>query len=472
MSQDPFEHIAEILRNHEVRPSGNATFEEVMNRRKKKRRGFFWWFQRTGIGLLLLGIAGGIAYFNSSNLNTSVSHTATPTVKLNTTTKGYRLEAASPEKEINQNQKTESLDVSPSASNAAGKSTGKGTSKVEIKSSEKAGLFGLFQKFNKQRKNILGLHTVGDKPESTANSNRELRSLGLSNGTQTEGISPEGSSVYKNGGSPMSLSNVYDFGAKQYIAQTYFDFNIPPSGDEYVDWNFDLPSAGLRKRRLPWYVEFSAITGSDNQVQFDPNENLSVLGTNYMAQYQLSLLREFKGADMWGLGLHYTQWVGNGEWRKRDFIDVWQYDTTTVAINIPGLPTQFITRLDSQMISEYSVRTGLIKYNIDKISVPISFRGFTRFLKTDFRYAAQMSPGITRITKGSYFTPTDFMPIDRTQRFSFGAKVGMGPIIPVGNGVSIVIEPSLMYESFLHTDKGLQGNIFGGLGISMMWRLK
>ena len=472
MSQDPFEHIAEILRNHEVRPSGNATFEEVMNRRKKKRRGFFWWFQRTGVGLLLLGIAGGIAYFNASNLNTPLSHTTGSNKSLNQKTEGYRLEKASPGKENIPISKTEGSNGNTSAGNADGKSTGTGSSKEEIKSNEKAGLFGLFQKFNKQRKNILGLNTVGAKPESIVNSNRELRRTDLPNGLQSEGLAPEGSSIYKNGGSPMSLSNVYDFGAKQYIAQTYFDFNIPPSGDEYVDWDFDLPSAGLRKRRLPWYVEFSAITGSDNQVQFDPNENLSVLGTNYMAQYQLSLLREFKGADMWGLGLHYTQWVGNGEWRKRDFIDVWQYDTTTVAINIPGLPTQFITRLDSQLRSEYSVSTGQIKYNIDKISVPISFRGFTRFLKTDFRYAAQMSPGITRITKGSYFTPTDFMPIERTQRFSFGAKVGMGPIIPVGNGVSIVIEPSLMYESFLHNDKGLQGNIFGGLGISMMWRLK
>lgn len=462
MSQDPLEHIAEILRNHEVRPSANVSFDEVMNRRKKKRRGFFWWFQRTGVGLLLIGIGSGIAYFNQTKFGEINESSLISIVPKSTESSLLASEKGN----------SNGIEKSPSEIQKSGGNIKEIPTEINSINGEEKGLFGLFQKFNNRRKNILGKNTeaIGANIDNTT-----VPSVLQSTGTlplASLGAAPEGTNEYNNGGSPMSLSNVYDFGAKQYIAQTYFDFNIQPNGDEYVDWNFDLPSVGLRKYKRPWYVEFSAITGSDNQVQFDPDENMSVLGTNYMAQYQISLLRECQGTYMWGMGLHYTQWVGNGEWRKREYIDVWRYDTTTVAINIPGLPTQYVTQLDSQLQSEYSVSTGLIKYQIDKISLPISFRGFTRFLKTNFRYAAQLSPGFTRITKGSYFTPTEFMPIDRTQRVSFGAKIGMGPIIPVGSGVSIVIEPSLMYESFIHSRNGLQGNLFGGLGISMLWRLK
>lgn len=462
MSQDPLEYIAEILRNHEVRPSANVSFDEVMNRRKKKRRGFFWWFQRTGVGLLLIGIGSGIAYFNQTKFGEINESSLISIVPKSTESSLLASEKGN----------SNGIEKSPSEIQKSGGNIKEIPTEINSINGEEKGLFGLFQKFNNRRKNILGKNTeaIGANIDNTA-----VPSVLQSTGTlplASLGAAPEGTNEYNNGGSPMSLSNVYDFGAKQYIAQTYFDFNIQPNGDEYVDWNFDLPSVGLRKYKRPWYVEFSAITGSDNQVQFDPDENMSVLGTNYMAQYQISLLRECQGTYMWGMGLHYTQWVGNGEWRKREYIDVWRYDTTTVAINIPGLPTQYVTQLDSQLQSEYSVSTGLIKYQIDKISLPISFRGFTRFLKTNFRYAAQLSPGFTRITKGSYFTPTEFMPIDRTQRVSFGAKIGMGPIIPVGSGVSIVIEPSLMYESFIHSRNGLQGNLFGGLGISMLWRLK
>lgn len=462
MSQDPLEYIAEILRNHEVRPSANVSFDEVMNRRKKKRRGFFWWFQRTGVGLLLIGIGSGIAYFNQTKFGEINESSLISIVPKSTESSLLASEKGN----------SNGIEKSPSEIQKSGGNIKEIPTEINSINGEEKGLFGLFQKFNNRRKNILGKNTeaIGANIDNTT-----VPSVLQSTGTlplASLGAAPEGTNEYNNGGSPMSLSNVYDFGAKQYIAQTYFDFNIQPNGDEYVDWNFDLPSVGLRKYKRPWYVEFSAITGSDNQVQFDPDENMSVLGTNYMAQYQISLLRECQGTYMWGMGLHYTQWVGNGEWRKREYIDVWRYDTTTVAINIPGLPTQYVTQLDSQLQSEYSVSTGLIKYQIDKISLPISFRGFTRFLKTNFRYAAQLSPGFTRITKGSYFTPTEFMPIDRTQRVSFGAKIGMGPIIPVGSGVSIVIEPSLMYESFIHSRNGLQGNLFGGLGISMLWRLK
>jgi len=463
MSQDPFEHIAEILRNHEVRPSQNASFEEVMNRRRKKRRGFFWWFQRSMVGALLLGVAGGIAFFNRSNIPASgIENTSsTPNVSLRET-----------ESRLSNSSKLVETDIQPpaaSASNAATKAR-IGTKNQLAQNSKKqtanTGLFGLFQTFNAHRKQISGNHpkTLG----ALSNPSQERLDLDY----KPNKTSPNNTDIYAQGGSPMSLANVYDFGAKMAIGSTIFEFNLTEQPDNYIDWNFELPSMALRTRKLPWYVEFSAITGSDNQVQFDGKENLSVLGTNYMAQYQMSLLREFKGANMWGLGLQYTQWVGNGEWRKREFLDILHIDTQTVAINVPGLPTQYVTYYDTQTVQQSNISTGQIKYNIDKFSLPISHRGYIRLLKTNFRYAAQIAPGFIRSSRGAYFSPTEYMPIDKTTQLSLGAKVGMGPIIPVGNGVSIVIEPAMMYESFWHPSQGLQGNVFGGLGISMLWRLK
>lgn len=466
MSQDPFEHIANTLRNHEVRPSQNASFEEVMNRRRKKRRGFFWWFQRSVVGVLLIGVAGGIAYLNTSKIPKTSAQKITSTA--NNANVIPQKPISNPSKK---SQVADKVIQSTSGSNSAAAikprlgSEGNtvSTSKNKI---AKTGLFGLFQTFNAHRKQI-----NGNNPKSLSVSPM-LAPERLDLEYESNKTSPNNIELYAQGGSPMSLSNVYNFGAKMAIGSTLFNLDLTELPDNYIDWDFELPSTAIRKRKLPWYVEFSSITGSDNQVQFDARENLSVLGTNYMAQYQMSLLREFKGADMWGLGIQYTQWVGNGEWRKREFLDILTIDTQTVAINVPGLPTQYVTYYDTHTVQQSNVSTGQIKYNIDKFSLPISHRGFIRLLKTNFRYAAQIAPGFIRSSRGAYFSPTDYMAIDKTTQFSLGAKVGMGPIIPVGNGVSIVIEPALMYESFWHPNRGMQGNVFGGLGISMLWRLK
>jgi hypothetical protein len=191
-----------------------------------------------------------------------------------------------------------------------------------------------------------------------------------------------------------------------------------------------------------------------------------------MAQYQLNWLRECQGIGMLGLGLQYTQWVGNGEWRKKEYIEIPQIDTQLIAINVPGLPTQFIQTFDTTYVHDVSTSTGEINYQIDKIAVPLAFRGFTRIFKTNFRYAVQIAPGVTRITKGSYFTPTEFIALEQKSQFTMGAKIGMGPMIPINPNLNIVIEPALMYQSFVHPEKGMKGRIFGGLGISMMWRLR
>jgi hypothetical protein len=38
--------------------------------------------------------------------------------------------------------------------------------------------------------------------------------------------------------------------------------------------------------------------------------------------------------------------------------------------------------------------------------------------------------------------------------------------------LNVVIEPSVMYQSFVDQNSKIQGNWFGGLGVSMLYRLR
>lgn len=468
--QDPFEHIGQQLRDLEINPSGAASFEEVMKRREKKRRGFFFWFQRVAV-VAILGLIGYLAWYKGSeNIQ---SHSSEKLTNNQTSTSQKTTESAESTYSSSPNDPVDIEDDGKNTQNTRTKSKSLNKQKPK-KATSKTGLFGVFEKFNDQRARMLKGSTAtaqrtNGAEKSLLESSEGHKTLLAENSVHAE---QRKSSELLTTVSEMSLSNVYDFGAKNYIKSTLYEMNIPVFGDEYLDWNFDIPSSALRYQRKPWYLEFSAITGSDNQIQFDPEERLSILGTNYMAQYQLNWLRDCEDWGMWGIGVQYTQWAGNGEWRKKEYLDIQQIDTQLVAINVPGLPTQFIQTYDTSWVKDYNVSTGSINYHIDKIAIPLAFRGFKQILKTNFRYAIQLSPGVTRISKGSYFTPTEFMALETKTQFTMGAKIGAGPMIPINNNLSIVIEPAIMYQSFVHPENGLKGRVFGGLGISMMWRLR
>jgi hypothetical protein len=476
MSSDFFEHIGEQLRNHEASLAQHLTFEEVMKRREKKKRRMLFWWQTAVMSSLILGSLGVYLIKNpdlSSNKNADIRSNAFT-------------DFATTEKIINQSEHARnsiSNDISTLETDplepvsSQDPQSVKGVKELPQKQKNATGILGVFQSFNKQRKQLLTPNKLKAPVQTTSTSNNKNSPINAKQGGTLQwrstdlGVDPVNFPIEKET-SPMALANVYDFGAKNYLRKIPIKTQISWNNDAYIDWDFQHITRSDRYLKLPWYVELSAITGSNNQIQFDSKEPISVLGTNYMAQYQLSLLKEFKGGDLWGMGLQYTQWVGNGEWRKQEWVEVLELDSKTIAINIPGLPTQYYTQYDTVNSVQNQVTTGAVNYQIDKWALPLSHRGFFQLFKTPFRYALQLSPGITRASKGTYFTPTEITQLEQIHRFSLGGKIALGPIVPVGNGLSIALEPALMYQSFMHQNKGLKGNVFGGFGISMMWRLK
>jgi hypothetical protein len=51
-------------------------------------------------------------------------------------------------------------------------------------------------------------------------------------------------------------------------------------------------------------------------------------------------------------------------------------------------------------------------------------------------------------------------------------KLFVGPMIPVTRNMTLVIQPSVMYQSFINDRSQVNGKFFGGLGVSMIWKIK
>ncbi|MGB1093978.1 MAG: hypothetical protein ACPG0L_04690 [Bacteroidia bacterium] len=422
MNNDPLEHIAQTLKTHEVSPSESASFDEVMRRREKRKKGIIWWF--TSAALLLM--VGGIYFspWSSEEFNTTADQKNTSNSGTSVQSEEYNssiLDKKSPdaEEEIITNSTPESQE--PYLADNDPKKSNKKTLGAK-----------LFNIFNKLRGN-------GDTditPTKNGITRQDSESSKFSKGLMTT-VLVEERALY----------------GKRYLEPTKLGESLEMRPSDYLDWDFNMGPFEPHLRKNPWYVELSAITGSNNQIQFNEEEPLSVLGTNYMAQYQASFLTSFNSSSaMWGFGLHYTQWVGNGEWREHTKEKILQPDGTYKTIN--------------------STTTGRVNYSIDKVSIPLSYRGFARVSKFNLRYGVQLAPGFTRVTEGTYFDATSYTALQNSRMWSMDGKASVGPMIQVNKGLNVVIEPSVMYQSFVDQNSKIQGNWFGGLGVSMLYRLR
>lgn len=422
MSNDPIEHIVQSLKTQEVSPSASASFDEVMRRREKRKKGLIWWF--TSAALLL--IIGGI-YFNpwsSTEFNTSVNQKNT-----SNSVKAVQSEAYNPNIADISNVDGEGENINNSTSESQASSIEVNEPKKPNNKTLGAKLFNIFNK-------LRGNHGTGINVSNNGITRQDPENSKFSLGLMTS-ILEEEPALY----------------GKRYLDPTEpgEPLEMPPS--DYLDWDFSMGPFEPHLRKKPWYVELSAITGSNNQVQFNEEEPLSVLGTNYMAQYQASFLTSFNSSSaMWGIGLHYTQWVGNGEWREHTKEKILQPDGTYKTIN--------------------STTTGRVNYSIDKVSIPLSYRGFARVSKFNLRYGVQLAPGFTSVTEGTYFDATSYTVLQNSRMWSIDGKASVGPMIQVNKALNVVIEPSVIYQSFLDQNSKIQGNWFGGLGVSMLYRLR
>jgi len=422
MNNDPLEHIAQTLKTHEVSPSASASFDEVMRRREKRKKGIIWWF--TSAALLLM--VGGIYFspWSSEEFNTTADQKNTSNSGTSVQSEAYNSsildkKSADAEEEIITNSTPESQE--PYLADNDPKKSNKKTLGAK-----------LFNIFNKLR----GNGGTDITPSNSGITRQYSESSKFSRGLMTSVLEEE-PALY----------------GKRYLEPTKPGEPLEMRPSDYLDWDFNMGPFEPHLRKNPWYVELSAITGSNNQIQFNEEEPLSVLGTNYMAQYQASFLTSFNSSSaMWGIGLHYTQWVGNGEWREHTKERILQPDGTYKIIN--------------------STTTGRVNYSIDKVSIPLSYRGFARVSKFNLRYGVQLAPGFTSVTEGTYFDATSYTALQNSRMWSMDGKASVGPMIQVNKGLNVVIEPSVMYQSFVDQNSKIQGNWFGGLGVSMLYRLR
>ena len=419
------------LQDLETSYSPQTNFDEVMNRRKKKRRGFIWWTTRSSV-LLLIGFGSAYAYFSTPAENATTKIKSSVTVAPST---------SAPSKTAASDKKTAPQSTISST-----------TAKVES--------------FEKSK--ILDVKSISQSPKSSSLRVRSSNKRAIQ--PQTIELTPSTSQEIESNTAEKSTSIPTEtlqevqqriaqiFNGKNRLSRTNIaSWKTIPSDIDWIDLDLKEPEIKLRPGKLPWFVEFSAITGSNTQIDFDNQQNLSILGTQYIAQYQGSLLREFQNATMWGLGISYTEWVGNGQWRNIEETITKTFDSTL---------------MDSVLTSKFNTTTGMINYRIDKVSLPIQFRFHTSILKLPIRLGAQLAPGITTLTEGNYFTETSFAPINRQRNFSFDGKLTIGPMIPITDQFTIIIEPSLVFQTFRGPNNQWNAKSFTGLGIGMMWSLR
>ncbi len=436
------------IQNLETQYSPQTNFNEVMNRRKKKRRGFIWWTTRSSV-LLLIGFGSAYSYFNSFNQapsnNPNVVSSPTVSTKVESTKDVSDKELSGKNSSINDGSlkpltaSTASGNRLTTSANASNNSNASKSLSTTSKNLSKKSKFLVSKSRKSKVQSPKAFVTTPMSQNIVAQPSEKTTSI------QTETLQEVQQRIAQifNGKNRLSRMNISTW-------------KTIPSDVDWIDLDLKEPEIKLHPGKLPWYVEFSAITGSNSQIDFDNQQNLSILGTQYIAQYQGSILREFQNATMWGLGISYTEWVGNGQWRNIEETITKVYDSTV---------------MDSVWKSTLNTTTGMINYRIDKISVPLQFRFHTQILKLPIRLGAQLAPGMTTLTEGNYFNETSFGPINRQRNFSFDGKLTIGPMIPISDHFTIIIEPSLVFQTFRGPNNQWNAKSFTGLGIGMMWRV-
>ena len=236
------------------------------------------------------------------------------------------------------------------------------------------------------------------------------------------------------------------------------------------DLEFDLPEFEIRLRNTPskWFAELSVITGSNNTIVFEDDVPLSVLGTQYMAQYQMLVLKDFENGSMFGAGIQFSEWVGNGKWQRTSNAMVPKVTTRKVLISPPWQPKKYAVLSDTTYVPATTVQSGAVEYKIDKVSFPLAYRFCTSIGKLPVRFGLHLAPGYTTLTQGVYFTQTDFRPIQSNSQMTVDGRITLGPMFPITKKWTFVMEPSLIYQSFVTPDNQVNGKFFTGLGVAIL----
>lgn len=461
-----------------------VTFEEVMERRKKKRRFIFWWNPKMYV-VAGLFVVGGLGLYLSNPFEKS---------KAPMSTKSLSVKAKVLNQENISNKGAEKHDVESLKDQNSGNAS---LSQFESKSFADNSLNvnvnerGLKKKTNAETIDFDAIHLTGIK-KSGLQSRRGYSQDAENTNSILEDQIFETSKEYLKLGKHKQVT-LKDFLAgntqtsedKQYTWQNKNElirslglsairFNMPEFDFASFDIDLDIPDRPVLPK-MPtskWYAELSVITGSNNTINFEENVPLSILGTQYMAQYQMLILKDLENGSMLGAGVQYSEWVGNGQWQLNKNEMVQKIDTNRVLISPPWKPKRYLTIVDTSYIPVNNVQTGNIEYRIDKISFPLAYRFYTQIAKTPIRVGFHLAPGYTTVNAGTYFTNTDYRVFDQSRYMTVDGKLAIGPMIPINKKWTFIIEPSLMYQSFLSDNNStVNGKFFTGLGIAILRKL-
>jgi hypothetical protein len=464
----PDDFFKDKLYNSEADYSENVSFDKVMDRRRKKRRLLFWWNPKTYATLGVLFLGGLTAFvthsFNGKSNNSNivdVANVSNSNLTSNQTNK-KEVQAELSKKNQFENETVAASKIVKTGFNKSELSFAHSYHDLAFKKGNKIKQSKLKSVLNHSNSKLLNQLVL----EKSLNNQSKIAQSNLTNKLSEE--STFGKSSILANEDIYNLSKWNDRISSAKPKQNHFGFD---GLKLYMsDLEFELPDFEIKLRNTPskWFAELSAITGSNNTIVFEDDVPLSVLGTQYMAQYQMLVLKDFENGSMFGAGIQFSEWVGNGKWQRTSNSMVPKVTTRKVLISPPWEPKKYAVLSDTTYVPVTTVQSGAVEYKIDKISFPLAYRFCTSIGKLPVRFGMHLAPGYTTVTEGVYFTQTDFRPIQSNRQMTVDGRITLGPMFPITKKWTFVMEPSLIYQSFVTPDNQVNGKFFTGLGVAIL----
>lgn len=467
-------NIQDKLRDLESPLNQRVSFEEVMNRReKKKRRGIFFYMPRIVVFAGLF-FAAGLGYY-SWNLNSTKNGKESLVIQplsvrksANAVKKQSKITAQNQESFKSTTEESNKIELTSSNQHQQAEATKMASSdfikKVispalpEIESLQSPELLIAKTKVTKPEIENPVLMNDANAIEIRANVSEvsELQSPGnlIANSSQVDvnQINSEEFSIWSKGLKLVPME-------PQYSVPDY----IERKGEDI------FAHAPKNPPQSPYFLEFSAATGSRVLLNFDPTLPLSILGSQYNAQYQLAFLKDIGGDIMLGAGASYGEWIGNGQWQKRQW-KTYEVHDSVVLVDYPNQGNRQVIYVDSN-ITELQTTVGEISYRINKLSVPLLFRKQAMLGKVPIRFGMQLAPGRTLKTSGYYFSDFEYHTIDKVKLTTVDFKLAIGPSFAISKNYTVVIEPNFNMQAFYdQRSSKLYSKSFYGFGFSLLRR--
>ena len=495
-------NIQDKLRDLESPLNQRVSFEEVMNRReKKKRRGIFFYMPRIVV-VAGLFFAAGLGYYS---WNTYQSKSGKESLVINQLS--VRKSAKKNHQKVAHHESNHSVVAEKDSRNSQYAPTSNEVKQVGIVLRKhdlaNAGLTShrnvdLNASMKQSKRKVLragvdqrGLEYFNQNLNQTSLERLEVNSIQSNAGIQLQIVE---SKIASNpiaqpvvGQTHIDVPNAIELDQ----TQTKFQENIAQES-EFLIWSrglevipmepqYAIPEYVERKGedlfahapknppQSPYFLEFGAATGSRVLLNFDPTLPLSILGSQYNAQYQLAGLKDIGGDLMVGIGATYGEWIGNGEWQKHDW-KTYEVHDSVVLIDYPNQGNRQVIHVDST-ITELQTTIGQISYRINKLSVPLILRKHAMIGKIPVRLGMQIAPGRTLKTSGYYFSDFEYHTIDKAKLTTMDLKLAVGPSFAISKNYTIVIEPNVNLQAFYdNRSSKLYSKSFYGFGFSLLRR--